>query len=126
MAQIRRLSLSTAQRLAHPHLAPAQRIINFLHLHLVNNLEKLEAVPEEYARMLIEVCERAAVVVELDPAFLVLRSPVYVMGDIHGSASDLSFFLANLINFDHLCYTARCHPVFFHSPLCCLPLYIFS
>eukprot|EP00906_Rhabdomonas_costata_P018372 RCo026845 len=102
---IRKLSLNTEQRLAHPHLAPAQRIINFLRLHVANNLESLEAVPEEYAQMLIEVCEKAAVVFAMDPTFLSLRSPAYIMGDIHGSASDLSFFMGNLLNFDHLCYT---------------------
>eukprot|EP00996_Jenningsia_fusiforme_P000920 NODE_1839_length_1384_cov_25.649438_g1663_i0.p1 GENE.NODE_1839_length_1384_cov_25.649438_g1663_i0~~NODE_1839_length_1384_cov_25.649438_g1663_i0.p1 ORF type:complete len:435 (+),score=84.91 NODE_1839_length_1384_cov_25.649438_g1663_i0:165-1307(+) len=56
---------------------------------------------------LLTLCTAAADVLAQDAVLLRLKSPIYVMGDIHGNIHDLEFFLSKLIAFDQLEYTAN-------------------
>lgn len=87
----------TASRIVQPDTASlARRVLNLLQLEFVKQKDysykwksgKI-AIPFE---LFIKLTIKAREVVEAEPSFLELSSPIYVFGDIHGNYTDLMRF----------------------------------
>nr|CAD7453229.1 unnamed protein product [Timema tahoe] len=48
--------------------------------------------PKQFARCLIEVCEKVLDIFEAEPHLLILSSPVYILGNLHWNLKDLLYF----------------------------------
>ena len=58
------------------------------------------------------------IVVE-EPVFLHLRSPMYILGDIHGNFADIYFYMSRLIPFGNMQYCAA-QFLFLGTPWACI------
>ncbi|CBN75553.1 conserved unknown protein [Ectocarpus siliculosus] len=94
----RRVSMATASALED--LAPMQRRDS-----MARKMTKMFKTPDTHAAFLtssrfaldlIKVCQRVAPIFEAEPRAVLLQSPVYVFGDIHGNLEDLNFFADNM------------------------------
>ena len=59
----------------------------------------------DYSDLLLRMCHCAKEALAQDPIVVDMKSPVYVMGDLHGSFRDLHFYVQHLLNFGHFEYT---------------------
>eukprot|EP00992_Anisonema_acinus_P001741 TRINITY_DN10536_c0_g1_i1.p1 TRINITY_DN10536_c0_g1~~TRINITY_DN10536_c0_g1_i1.p1 ORF type:complete len:550 (+),score=110.75 TRINITY_DN10536_c0_g1_i1:42-1691(+) len=91
--------------------AIAQQVVNLLNSQWREKQDPtfpgLDSQVELYGKLLTQLCSKAARLLRQEPLLLSLRSPIYVMGDIHGSFGDLDYFLSNLINFGSMQYTSN-------------------
>ncbi|CAM9963654.1 unnamed protein product [Ascophyllum nodosum] len=94
----RRVSMSTASAL--DGLGPMRRKDSMAAQMMVMfkkpNTHTAFLTSSQFAHDLIQVCSRVAPIFEAEPRVVMLQSPVYVFGDIHGNLEDLNFFADNL------------------------------
>eukprot|EP01004_Peranema_trichophorum_P008637 NODE_738_length_2403_cov_48.513158_g631_i0.p1 GENE.NODE_738_length_2403_cov_48.513158_g631_i0~~NODE_738_length_2403_cov_48.513158_g631_i0.p1 ORF type:complete len:707 (-),score=142.86 NODE_738_length_2403_cov_48.513158_g631_i0:196-2316(-) len=60
---------------------------------------------KSFYKLVLSLCEYVNPILQSDPLCLNLKSPLYVLGDIHGNFHDLHFFMEQLLNFGQLKYT---------------------
>eukprot|EP00996_Jenningsia_fusiforme_P002503 NODE_332_length_2443_cov_14.588972_g307_i0.p1 GENE.NODE_332_length_2443_cov_14.588972_g307_i0~~NODE_332_length_2443_cov_14.588972_g307_i0.p1 ORF type:complete len:571 (+),score=59.06 NODE_332_length_2443_cov_14.588972_g307_i0:69-1715(+) len=58
--------------------------------------------PERLGRSVIEICSQASVLLNSESIFLRLKSPICVLGDIHGNFADLFFHVNQLLPFGEI------------------------
>lgn len=104
-------SFCSVEMLMNPSTSSAQRIFDLLStqytMYQDHSFNALKDMAQEYADILLNLCSRAKDILLQDKLLLTLESPLYVMGDVHGSFHDVQFFLHHLINFGQMCYTAN-------------------
>eukprot|EP01012_Entosiphon_sulcatum_P045701 TRINITY_DN6104_c0_g1_i1.p1 TRINITY_DN6104_c0_g1~~TRINITY_DN6104_c0_g1_i1.p1 ORF type:complete len:587 (-),score=59.19 TRINITY_DN6104_c0_g1_i1:168-1880(-) len=62
---------------------------------------------DRFANWILRLCQEFSSVVTAEPVFLRLKSPIYILGDIHGNFADLYFYLSQLLPFGHMKYCAN-------------------
>lgn len=58
-----------------------------------------QQAPQSFAKDILELCQDAVKVFELEPLYLDLPSNIFVIGDIHGNYADLQYFMSELLLF---------------------------
>jgi diadenosine tetraphosphatase ApaH/serine/threonine PP2A family protein phosphatase len=66
----------------------------------------LHDFPQVFATWVLQLCTEVTRIVVEEPVFLHLRSPMYILGDIHGNFADIYFYMSRLIPFGNMQYCA--------------------
>eukprot|EP00667_Euglena_gracilis_P005018 EG_transcript_5048 len=99
---------STLELALNPSLSAAPRLIDLLTKQWTRHQDETFTAMKDvadYGDLLLRMCARAKELVAKDPIVVEIQSPLYVMGDLHGSFRDVHFYVQHLVNFGHLEYT---------------------
>lgn len=102
------LPASALEMTLNPTLNAAPRLLDLItkqwERHQDETFSAMKDVAD-YGDLLLRMCARAKELVGRDSIIVEVQSPVYVMGDLHGSYRDLHFYVQHLVNFGHMDYT---------------------
>eukprot|EP01006_Ploeotia_vitrea_P056678 TRINITY_DN68116_c6_g2_i1.p1 TRINITY_DN68116_c6_g2~~TRINITY_DN68116_c6_g2_i1.p1 ORF type:complete len:772 (+),score=99.95 TRINITY_DN68116_c6_g2_i1:99-2414(+) len=85
----------------------AGQVVDYLNHKFRKDPRLVHDNPERFANWVLRLCTEFSAIIKEEPVFLRLRSPVYILGDIHGNFADLNYYLTQLIPFGHLKYCSN-------------------